>query len=125
MLLRERNARDRNARDLARSGGPNPSGGRPEDPVDAAEASPRSHAGAAGFILGALLAAAVVLLIAQNTDTVSMDWLVFDLDGPLWMFIGLAFVAGLVAAPLLLGAFRHARRVRRTKRQLVADARRG
>jgi uncharacterized integral membrane protein len=116
--------REQSARDLATSGGRHDRDDRSDPVVDLAERSTRSRAGLVAFLAGLVLAASVVLLVVQNTGTVAMEWLSFDLEWPLWTFIGLSFVAGLVTAPLLLAAFRHARKRRATRRELLAEARR-
>jgi uncharacterized integral membrane protein len=107
MLLRERHAQD-----LARPGQPGVI-----DDREASRIEPRRRGwpSVLGFLAGALLASAVVLLIVQNSARVEMEWLQYDVDGPLWMFIGLSFAAGFLSAPLLLGAFRRARARRRDR----------
>jgi uncharacterized integral membrane protein len=109
MLLRERHARD-----LARSDQAEVLDDRAPQRERIARSG--SWPGIVAFITGALLAAAVVLLIVQNTARVEMEWLRFDVDGPLWMFLGLSFAAGFLSAPLLLGTFRRVRARRRERR---------
>lgn len=87
-----------------------------------AEERSRSRAGLVGFLAGAALAVAAALLIIQNRGEVSMTWVTFDTDGPLWVFLLLAFAAGAVASPLLLAAWRHQRELRAQRRTVVDRA---
>jgi uncharacterized integral membrane protein len=64
-------------------------------------------------VAGALLGAAVLLLVMQNTQTVHLQWLIFDAHWPLWMAIGVGLATGLLLGALLLGGLQHARRRRK------------
>jgi uncharacterized integral membrane protein len=89
-----------------------------------AEKRATSHSGLAGFIVGTLVAAAAALLIVQNRSEAALQWMTFEVEGPLWVFLALSFVAGIVAAPLLLAGWHHQRDKRAQRRRIIADARR-
>ena len=62
-------------------------------------------------VLGAVLAAALVLLIVQNTATTKVEWLVFEAEQPLWVvLLGTAAVVLLIGE--LVGGVRRRRRRR-------------
>lgn len=62
------------------------------------------------LVLGVVLAAALVLLIVQNTATTKVEWLIFDTEQPLWVvLLGTAAVA-LVIGELVGGVRRRRRR---------------
>jgi uncharacterized integral membrane protein len=88
-----------------------------------AEQRSKSRAGLAGFVVGALVTVAIALLVLQNRSEVQFEWLVFDFDTPLWLMLGLSFVAGILAGPLLLGAWRHRRNVRERRKAVAEQAR--
>lgn len=92
--------------------------------VSEARASSRPTALAA-FLLGVLIAVAAAFLIAQNRETVSIDWFMFGGDAPLWLVIGLAFVAGLLAGLLLEAAARHTIHRRAERREVINRVARG
>lgn len=53
-----------------------------------------------GFIVGAVVAVAVGLLIVQNSESVQLDWVVFDFEAPLWIMLFVTLVAGGLIAEL-------------------------
>lgn len=83
--------------------------------AEVAEASTRRRSGLVGFVVGLAIAVGVAFLIAQNTASVPISWLGFDVTGPVWVELAIAFSAGLVAGPLLLAGARltHNRRIER------------
>ena len=58
------------------------------------------------LVLAALLLVALVLFVAQNTDDVAVDWLVFDLTLPLWLLLVLTAVVGAVLGEVAGWLFR-------------------
>lgn len=66
----------------------------------------------AELIVGGLLAAAVLLLIFQNTDDATIEWLVFEWTAQLWIVRLVTAVVGIVAAELVGRAIRRRRRRR-------------
>lgn len=90
---------------------------------DGSEVSDQHHPLARGFVLGALVTAAMAVFVIQNTATVGFEWLWFEFDAALWLALVVAFVAGVLAGPLLVrgwkrsttsgGAARARARVRR------------
>ena len=64
------------------------------------------------FVAAGVVLAALVLLVVQNHDDVSLEWLVFDMSGPLWVVILVAAVAGAVVNEVF-GFVRRRRRRRR------------
>lgn len=60
-----------------------------------------------GVILGILVTAAIAALIAQNTNDVSVNWLLFDGQQPLWAILAITAVAGMVLAKLFGFAWHH------------------
>jgi uncharacterized integral membrane protein len=49
-----------------------------------------------GLIVGALAAAAAALLVIQNSHSSDFEWLWFDFQAPLWLFLLLTLIAGVV-----------------------------
>lgn len=88
--------------------------------VEVADRGVRGHVLARGFMLGVFVSAAMAVFIVQNTGSIDFDWLWFDFEAPLWLMLLVAFVAGLVAGPLLIARWRRAAR-ERTRRQRLVD----
>jgi uncharacterized integral membrane protein len=63
-----------------------------------------------GLIVGVVLAAAVVILAAQNTDTSTISFLAWDLSTPLVVLIMGAFLTGIVLDELFGLVYRKRRR---------------
>ena len=61
----------------------------------------RRTALSAGLVAGVVIAAAVAALIAQNTDGVTVRWLMFDGQQPMWLLLVLTAIAGAVIAKAL------------------------
>ena len=47
-----------------------------------------------GFVVGAVVAIAVTLLIIQNGESTQLDWLAFHFEAPLWIMLLLTLIAG-------------------------------
>jgi len=60
-----------------------------------------------GVIVGLVVTAAVAALIAQNTGDVTVRWLLFDGQQPLWAVLALTALAGIALAKLFGFAWRH------------------
>lgn len=81
--------------------------------AEVAEQTVGRHLLARGFLIGAVLTAAMTLFIVQNTRDVGFHWLWFDFGARLWLALLIAFAGGAVASPLLLAAWQRARRHRK------------
>jgi uncharacterized integral membrane protein len=118
----------RATRDL-RHGGASGAPGDQQQPSDAqrlADLTARRagrHPVAVGLVVGAILAAAAAFLIAQNTQTVSFDWLWVSFDASLWAVLLDSFLAGAVASPLVGIGLLALRRRRRRFGDLVDSVR--
>lgn len=82
----------------------------------------RRHPLARGFLLGVLVAAAMGVLVVQNTDPVPLEWLFFDFEAPTWVVLLVAFASGLVVAPLLAFAWRRSRHRRDGPQEVESHA---
>ncbi len=60
-----------------------------------------------GLVAGLVLAAAIVILIVQNTQSVTVRWLVLDGQQPLWAVLVITGLAGVALAKLAGLARRH------------------
>lgn len=92
--------------------------------VEVAGEATKSHLLARGFVLGAVVTAAMAVFIVQNTASIGFEWLWFDFDAPLWSVLLVAFAAGLVAGPLMLAGWRRTTRQQAKRRQIVDRFRR-
>jgi len=66
-----------------------------------------------GLIVAALLGAAFVGFVIQNSTSVKVTWLFFDTTGPLWVVIVVAAAVGAVLHELIGWALRRRRGQRR------------
>lgn len=66
--------------------------------------------GKGGIVIAAIVAAALVVFISQNTDDTKVTWLFFDGTAPLWIVIVVAAVAGAVLTEVLAFIWRRRRR---------------
>lgn len=57
--------------------------------------------GRGGIVIGAIVAAAMIVFIAQNTGDTEVTWLFFDGTAPRWIVIVVAAVAGALISELL------------------------
>ncbi|MGH9117066.1 MAG: hypothetical protein ACRD0A_04055 [Acidimicrobiales bacterium] len=96
------------------------------EPIDPGERPPREPAappaegqGIAGFVVGAIVAAALVTFGFQNTRSVPLRFLWFDGTVPLWIAMGAAALGAVVVMVTLLGG---AARKRRRQRKRAARA---
>lgn len=69
----------------------------------------RSGAFWVGTTFGALLAIATTLLIVQNSESASLDWLWLDFDAPLWLLLFLSAVSGAILSQLTPPIWRRVR----------------
>ena len=92
-----------------------PGNGRAPEPA----AKPAERQGIAGFVVGAIVAAALVTFGFQNTQSVPLRFLWFDWTVPLWIAMGIAALGGIVVMVTLLGG---AARKRRRNRKRAAKA---
>ena len=81
--------------------------GVPDAPEKASRFSPASLA------LPGILLAAILALIVQNTQDVTLDWLFWSFDMPLWLLIALVGLASFLIGQLALLLRRRRRRVSR------------
>jgi uncharacterized integral membrane protein len=70
-------------------------------------------------LLGAIVALATALLIAQNRESVQFNWLVFHFTTPLWVMLVLTAIAGSVFWALLRATWRRGRRVNAERRSAL------
>lgn len=66
-----------------------------------------------GMVIAALVLIAFVVFIVQNTDSTQVTWLLFDSNGPLWVLIVVAAVAGAILSEVLTWVIRRSRRRRK------------
>lgn len=110
-------------RKAARPGTTGKAGDRGDDVaglVEVADESSRHHLLASGFLLGVAVAGAMAVFIVQNTESIGFRWLWFDFDADMWLMLLVAFLAGLVAGPLVIAGWRHAARRQADRRRVVA-----
>lgn len=62
------------------------------------------------LVAGMILGAALALLIAQNTRSTTVKWLVFETEQPLWVVLLVTAAAALVIAELVGSARRRSKR---------------
>jgi uncharacterized integral membrane protein len=60
-----------------------------------------------GVVFGVIVTVAVAALIAQNTNDVSVHWLMLDGQQPLWVVLAITAFAGVVLAKLFGFVWRH------------------
>ncbi len=65
---------------------------------------------AAPLLALAILVAAVVAFIVQNSDSYPVKWLMFDGKAPTWLVIVVSAAAGAVLERLVVWTIRHRRR---------------
>ena len=65
-----------------------------------------------GLVAAVLVVVGLIFFVVQNGDDVAFEWLVFDMQGPLWVVILVAAVAGAVVNEVF-GFIRRRRRRRR------------
>ena len=66
--------------------------------------------GRGGVVVASLVAAALIVFVAQNTSDTEVTWLFFDASGSLWIVIIVAAVAGALLSELLGVLWRRRRR---------------
>lgn len=95
-------------------------GAKPDSPAGRAGKIARQTVGrhplARGFVFGAVVSLAVALLVFQNRSETELEWLWLDFNAPLWLALLGAFLAGLVAGPLLGIGLRRSMRKRRARK---------
>lgn len=84
--------------------------------------SVKQHRTMIGFLAGAVLTLAALLLVVQNSHPVGLAWAVFDLNLPTGLTLVLTFAAGAVVGPIALGGLRHTQRKRREQLSTVQGA---
>lgn len=98
-------------------------GVRSNPPAAKVEETPRElvdrHPLAKGIAVGVAVSVAIAFLVLQNRSETELEWLWMDFSAPLWLALLGAFLAGLVAGPLLgVGIRRGLRRRRQRKTTL-------
>ena len=63
-----------------------------------------------GLVVGAVLAAALVAFILQNTRKARIEWLVWEVNAPLWLAIVVAAVAAVALERIVVFITRRRRR---------------
>lgn len=76
-----------------------------------------------GLVIGTLVTVAVGLLIIQNGDSVRLQWLAASFDAPLWIFLALTLVAGVVLDRIVSFLVRRGRQRARERRDSLREAR--
>ena len=66
-------------------------------------------------IVAALVAAALIIFVVQNSSRVPVNWLFVQVDGPLWAVIIVAAVAGAVLSQVLGWVVARSRRRRKDR----------
>ncbi len=61
----------------------------------------RTRPGLGKFVAAALVAAALVAFVVQNTDSTPVQWFFIDRSAPLWLIIVVSAVAGAVLSEIL------------------------
>lgn len=61
----------------------------------------RTRKGLGKFVSAALVAAALIAFVLQNTDSTPVSWLFIDRSAPLWLIIVVSAVAGAVLSEIL------------------------
>ncbi|MCY4493440.1 MAG: LapA family protein [Acidimicrobiaceae bacterium] len=69
----------------------------PDEPIK----QRRSRTGLGKFVSAALVAAALVAFVVQNTDSTPVRWFFIDRSAPLWLIIVVSAVAGAVLSEIL------------------------
>ncbi len=77
---------------------------------DRTELEPASGGVPVGLVVGMVVGAALALFVAQNTDSTTVTWLVWDTRQPLWVVLLVTAAATLVAAELIGSARRRRKR---------------
>lgn len=72
----------------------------PDEPTSR-QSSARTRAGLAKFAAAALVAAALVAFVVQNTASTPVRWFFIDRSAPLWLIIVVSAVAGAVLSEIL------------------------
>jgi uncharacterized integral membrane protein len=105
-----------------RSGSGEADGVEPSPPDGIGTGTPAHRQGsAAGFLVGALAAAALVTFGFQNTASVPIRFLWFDGSVPLWFAMAAAAIAAVAVTVFLVGgAARKRRRARRRAAKVTA-----
>lgn len=62
------------------------------------------------LVAAALVGAAFVAFIVQNSTSVSVTWLFFDTTAPLWVVIVIAGVVGVILSEVVSSLLRRSRR---------------
>ncbi len=60
-------------------------------------------------LVGAVVAVALILLIAQNSESQEVEWLMFSGEAPVWILMLISAVAGAILVPLVAAMFRSRR----------------
>ena len=63
-----------------------------------------------GLVVGALIAGGLVAFVLQNTREVRVEWLVWDLNAPLWLVMVVAAAGAVVLARIVAFVVRRRRR---------------
>jgi uncharacterized integral membrane protein len=74
------------------------------------DASQGSSKGTGWLIGGGVLGAGLLAFIFQNTETVSLDWLFWSFEAPLWLVLLITSLVAFVIGQFALMWRRHSRR---------------
>jgi uncharacterized integral membrane protein len=84
-----------------------------------------SATGVTGVMIGlSVLAVLLIIFLAQNTDPVPIEFLVWDGEGPLFVIVLVALVAAALTTLAVSGVWRRRRRRYRTERDELERLRR-
>jgi uncharacterized integral membrane protein len=64
-------------------------------------------------LLGAVVVTPVLIFIASNTGSTPVAWAGLEWEAPLWIVLGVTFLAGMLSAPLFAWGWRRWRKRRR------------
>ncbi len=71
---------------------------------------PKRTVNAAPLLALAILVAAIVAFVLQNSDSHAVKWLMFDGSAPTWLVIVISAVAGALVERLVVWTIRHRHR---------------
>jgi uncharacterized integral membrane protein len=95
----------------------------PRDLVERAERLSRRNSFRIGLTVGVVVTVAAALLIIQNGASTRLNWGFWSFNAPLWIFLALTLLAGMVLGRVIPFAIRRGRLRARRRREALAQAR--